>query len=190
MMSNRMNSKSWSFGVAVLAIAVASGCGPRVVRAVTPRPTTILPAGRYALALAPEVLDTQNVDRSLIVEQFRETLATGFHNAFAHQSTSDLSQQPTMLAIDECGIEVEQVGYLRVLVARVRGRWLAPDGTQVSQFAGRAVPRNPMGGGGAERQLADLMEAMFEEIITDFTNAQREDATASAGGEQSGGGIH
>ncbi len=173
---------------AAFIAVLAAGCGPRVVRAVTPRPTTILPAGRYALALSPQVLDTQNVDRSLIVEQFRDTLASGFHNAFAHQSTSDLSQQPTMLAIDECRIEVERVGYFRVLVARVRGRWLTPDGTQVGQFAGRAVARNPTGGGGPERQLTDLVEAMFEEIIADFTTGQRE--ATSSGGEQGGGGIH
>lgn len=162
---------------------LASACGPYVVQGGDPHPTTVLPQGSFALEIAPNVEDEQDF-QNIRITDVRATLARGFHNALGAQAVSDRAAQPIVLAIDECSFVLERVGHIGVLTARVRGRWLAPDGTQIGSFAGRPVPRNGYASDG-QRQLEDLLEVMYEEVIHDFAQTrQNATATATAGAEQ------
>ncbi|MDQ3034242.1 MAG: hypothetical protein M3Y87_17670 [Myxococcota bacterium] len=171
--------------------ALAVACGPHVIRGGDPHPTALVPQGTFALEISDGVLDTQEFSNVRVME-VRSTLARGFHNALGTHATSDRSTGPTVLVIDECAFVLERVGYVGVLSARVRGRWLSADGREVGQFAGRPVPRNGFASNG-QRQLEDLIEVMYEELLRDYAETTS-GAPASSGGETAqattgGGGI-
>jgi hypothetical protein len=166
----------------VLAASFAVGCGPHIVRGGDPHPTTVIPQGSFALKLAPEIQDQQEFENIKMMD-VRATLARGFYNALGNSAVSG-DTQATVLVIDECSFFLEHVGYVRVLSARVRGRWLAPDGTQVGTFAGRPVPRNGLANSG-QRQLEDLVEVMYEELLHDYAQRQTGGAdSVTSGGEE------
>ncbi len=165
----------------VLAASFAVGCGPHIVRGGNPHPTAVVPTGTFALQIAPAVQDEQQFENIKMMD-VRATLARGFYNALGQGAVSDDSGQATVLVIDECAFFLEHVGYVNVLSARVRGRWLAPDGTQVGTFAGRPVPRNGLASSG-QRQLEDLVEVMYEQLLHDYAESQGA-TPATTGGEQ------
>jgi hypothetical protein len=157
----------WTFLALFVTATVAAGCGSYVIRGGDPHPTALVPSGGpFALQIGGTVRDVQEFS-GVRVTDFHGTLARGFYNALGAKATTDPATRPTVLVIDECALEREQVGYVGVLIARVRGRWLAADGVEVGQFAGRAVPRNGLNSDG-RRQLEDLVEVMYEQIIADY----------------------
>jgi hypothetical protein len=164
--------------ILVLSLSLVA-CGPYVIRGADPHPTTLVPSGTYALQLAPSVLDLQEFE-NIRIEGVQDALARGFHNAMGTHAVSE-GQGAKVLVIDEFSLYRENVGMIGVLQARVRGRWLAPDGTELSQFAGRGTPRNGMARG--VLQLNDLIERMYEEVIGDFIREQTQ-APATAGGQE------
>jgi hypothetical protein len=180
----------------VLVAFLSVGCGPHIVRGGDPHPTAVVPHGTFALELAPQVADQQEFDNIRMLD-LRATLARGFYNAVGASGVDGGTAAPSaVLVIDECAFFIEHVGYVGVLSARVRGRWLAPDGTQVGSFAGRPVPRNGLASSG-QRQLEDLIEVMYETLLHDFAQSQNNGtAVSTAGGEQNTtnpsmlGGIH
>ena len=155
-----------------LVLTLLGGCS-YTYRSLNPRPQALVSAEYGAISCdVIAVTDTQHPNGRVTVENFRQSLRTGFQNAAREYFVPPGTAGASTLVIDQADLEVQHVGTIGVVTVRVRARWVNSAGQTISEHAGIAAPRNPLSTG--QRHIEDTLEVMFEELFLGLRDALNE----------------